>query len=647
MEREGENIILIVNDQPNQLEMMGILLRQAGYQVLTARDGREAFEIAKRDHPHIVVSDVAMPETDGIELCRLIRADAELHATPILLVSAVRKDTASAVEGLQAGADDYLEVPYNPMRLIAKVSRLGERARSEAALRESEERYRQLVELSPNGILLHNEGKIVFINTAGLKLFGASHPEQLLGRPVMDLVHPDYREVTGERIRQVREEGRTVPLIEEKLLRLDGAVIDAEVTATPFNSEGKPAVQVVFRDITARKRAEEALRYSEEQLRLSQRLEAIGRLAGGIAHDFNNLLTVIGGYSELLLLNLDQNDPTGQTIEEIKKASDRAASLTRQLLAFSRKQVLQPKVLDLNMVVAEMERMLRRLIGEDVELITELSPEVGHINADPGQIEQVLMNLIVNARDAMPQGGRIIIETSNVHLDEGYARQHVAVQPGPFVRLAVSDTGTGMNAETQKHIFEPFFTTKEMGKGTGLGLSTVYGIIKQSGGNIWIYSEVGRGTTFKIYLPRVEEEVEAIKPGAGDVGLPGRAETVLLVEDEEMVRRMTRGMLEMNGYRVIEASNGLEALMVCERHDGPIDLLLTDVVMPQMSGRELADRLATAHPEMRVLYMSGYTDDAIVQHGVLEAGTAFLEKPFTPQVLARKVRGVLDKGQDG
>ncbi len=642
MKSEGDISILAINDEPGQLKIMCAHLRQAGYQIFTAHDGHEGFEVTKREHPHLVISDVAMPKTSGIELSRLIRADPELSATPILLVSALRKDTASVVEGLQAGADDYLEAPYDPIHLIAKAARLVERGRYEAALRESEERYRHLIELSPNGILLDTQGQISFVNTDGAEFLGAGHPEQLLGRPTLDIVHPDDREITGEMIRQVREEGRTVPLIEEKLLRLDGAVIEAEVMAAPFTSEGKPAVQVVFRDVTARKRAEEALRESEEQLRLSQRLEAIGRLASGIAHDFNNLLTVIGGYSELLLHQLDQNNPMSQIVEEIRKAGDHAASLTRQLLAFSRKQVLQPKVLDLNSVVTEMEMMLRRLIGEDIELITVLSPNAARINADPGQIEQVLMNLVVNARDAMPQGGKLIIRTDNVELTEGYASQHIAVRPGRYVMLAVSDTGTGIDAETQKRIFEPFFTTKKIGKGTGLGLSTVYGIIKQSGGNIWVYSEVGRGTTFKIYLPLVDEEAESIQPRATDATPPRGTETVLLVEDEEMVRRMTRGMLEMNGYTVIEAANGEEALAVCERHHGPFHLLLTDVVMPQMSGRELAQAIATLHPEMRVLYMSGYTDDAILHHGALDPGTVLLEKPFTSSALARKVREVLD-----
>jgi signal transduction histidine kinase/ActR/RegA family two-component response regulator len=402
------------------------------------------------------------------------------------------------------------------------------------------------------------------------------------------------------------------------------------------------AVTTLQREVAERKAAEEALRESEQQLRMSQRLEAVGQLAGGVAHDFNNLLTVITGYSDLILTQLKEDDPLRHKADEVRKAAERAASLTRQLLAFSRKQVLQPKVLDLNSLVAEMSKMLRRLIGEDIELILALKPALARIKADPGQVEQVLMNLLVNARDAMPQGGKMVVETAQAELSEAYADMHIAVTPGQYVMLAVSDTGEGMDAETQKHIFEPFFTTKEVGKGTGLGLATVYGIVKQSGGNIWVYSEKGRGTTFKIYLPRVEEEAEHQSGGERVERLRG-TETILLVEDEAMVRKLTRSILEENGYRVLEAANGEEALRLCSQYQGPIHLMVTDVVMPLMNGRELAQRMLDSCREVRVLYMSGYTDDAIVHHGVLDPSTHFLEKPFTPDALARKVREVLEK----
>jgi signal transduction histidine kinase/ActR/RegA family two-component response regulator len=380
---------------------------------------------------------------------------------------------------------------------------------------------------------------------------------------------------------------------------------------------------------------------AEEQLRQAQKMEAVGKLAGGVAHDFNNLLTVINGQTALSLRRLSQDDPMYQKLEAIQGAGERAASLTRQLLAFSRKQMLQPKVLDLNKVIFETNKILQRLIGEDIDLLIGLGPELGKVRADPSQIEQVLMNLAVNARDAMPQGGKLTIETHNVFIDDEYASHHFSVRPGHYVVLAVSDTGCGMDEATQSNIFDPFFTTKEVGKGTGLGLSTVYGIVKQSGGNIWVYSEVGRGTTFKIYLPCVDSPIRESKVIAEDTFLHLGTETVLLVEDEERVRDMTKEILEESGYQVLEAKHGQEALFIADQHPGTIHLMLSDVVMPQMSGRELAERLAPLRQDMKVLYMSGYTDDAIVHHGVLDEGMSFIEKPFTPNALARKVREIL------
>jgi CheY-like chemotaxis protein len=371
-------------------------------------------------------------------------------------------------------------------------------------------------------------------------------------------------------------------------------------------------------------------------------MEAVGKLAGGVAHDFNNLLTAVNGHSELAMRRLEPDDPLYRKLEAIKKAGERAAALTRQLLAFSRKQILQPKVLDLNQVVFEMNKMLQPLIGEDVDLFTRLTPDLGKVKADPGQIEQVLMNLTVNARDAMLKGGRLTIETANVYLDEGYVRHHAAVVAGWYVMLAVSDNGCGMDDVTQERIFEPFFTTKEVGKGTGLGLSTVYGIVKQSGGHIWVYSEVGRGTTFKVYLPCVDKSTEEPELSTDETKVLVGTETVLLVEDEEMVRDMAKEILQESGYQVLEAKHGHEALLVAEHHHGPIHLMLSDVVMPQMSGRELAEQLTPLRGEMKVLYMSGYTDDAIVHHGVLDEGMAFIGKPFTPGALARKVRETLN-----
>jgi len=380
----------------------------------------------------------------------------------------------------------------------------------------------------------------------------------------------------------------------------------------------------------------------EQQLRQAQKMEAIGQLTGGIAHDFNNMLTVILGYSELLLKSLPTDAPLRDHVEQVKEAGERASLLTKQLLAFSRKQVLQPKVLDLNAVLTNMDRMLQRMIGEDITLVAVPSPGLWRVYADPSQVEQVMMNLAVNARDAMRNGGKVTIETANVELDDAYAREHVSVQPGPYVMLAVSDTGCGMDAETQARIFEPFFTTKEPGKGTGLGLSTVYGIVKQSRGYIWVYSEVGRGTAFKIYLPRGEGAVETVEPGVAPAKTVRGSETILLAEDDHAVRALLRSTLQEHGYTVLEAHHGKHAIQVCEQHAGPIHLLVTDVVMPEMSGREVAEHLKPSRPNMKVLFMSGYTDKAIVHHGELDPGTAFLQKPFTPDALASKVREVLD-----
>jgi len=382
-------------------------------------------------------------------------------------------------------------------------------------------------------------------------------------------------------------------------------------------------------------------RHLEEQFRQSQKMEAVGQLAGGIAHDFNNLLTAILGNTQLLLRDLPPGDSKRGDVEEIRKASERAASLTRQLLAYSRRQMLQPEVLDLNVVVAEMDRMLRRLIGEHIALVTVLAPDLGRVRADPNQIEQVIVNLAVNARDAMPDGGKLMIETANLTLDESFAQAHLGSVAGEYALLAVTDTGTGMDATVRAHVFEPFFTTKEVGKGTGLGLATVYGIVKQSGGYISVYSEVGHGSTFKIYLPRIVATADAV--GSVQKGGPTRGtETVLVVEDEPAVLQLSQRALEAQGYVVLAASDPPAALRVVERHGGTIHLLLTDVVMPTMSGAELAERLVAQRPGIRVLYMSGYPGDAVVQHGALPSGSAFLQKPFSPDGLSRKVRDVLD-----
>jgi PAS domain S-box-containing protein len=510
-----------------------------------------------------------------------------------------------------------------------------QRKRTEEALRESEERYRRFFEEDLTADFISTpEGRLLACNPAFARIFGFASVEEAIQSNLVALYpNPHARQTFLELLRGKKK----LEYYETELRRRDGSPVHViENVIGTFDEQGELVeMKGYLFDITERKRL-------EEQLQQSQKMEAIGRLAGGIAHDFNNLLTAIMGYSELFAYELDPKDPRQRFVQEIHKTAQRAASLTRQLLAFSRKQVLQPRVLDLNAALASIEKMLRRVIGEDIDLVTRLSPDLGSVKVDPGQIEQVIMNLSVNARDAMPRGGKLTIETANVDLDDDYARRHVGVTPGAYVMLAVSDTGSGMDPETQSRIFEPFFTTKSHGAGTGLGLSTVYGIVKQSGGHIWLYSEPGRGTTFKIYFPRVEEEAETEQPTPVIPQPTGGSETILLVEDEEVVRDVAHRILLRYGYNVLVAEHGEEALHICETHDGAIHLMITDVVLPQMSGRELADRVTGLRPEMKVLYVSGYTDNAIVHHGVLEPGTAFLGKPFTPDTLAVKVREVLD-----
>ncbi len=518
-----------------------------------------------------------------------------------------------------------------------------ERKRMEDALRDSEDRYRRLVDGSPEMIFVVCEGRIVYMNQTGIRLLGALSADAVAGKPILEIVHPDSRDVVRGRMRQVVGEGRATSLMEQKYVRLDGSALEVEAMGVPILHQGQPAVQVFARDLTRRKETEEALHRSQEQFRQAQKMEAVGRLAGGVAHDFNNLLTAIRGYADLLLMQIDDGFPLRREVEEIQRAADRAADLTHQLLAFSRKQVLQPKVLDLNAVMSNMDKMLRRLIGEDVDLITVLRPGLGMVKVDPGQIEQVIMNLAVNARDAMPEGGKITIETANVELSAEYAAFHAAVQPGPHVMLTVTDTGTGMDDETKQRLFEPFFTTKELGKGTGLGLSTVYGIVKQSRGSIWVYSEPGEGTCFKIYLPRHEPAEGAHRAAKRARAAPRGKETILLVEDEAVVRMLAAEIMRKSGYHVLEAGNGAAALRLIDDRKNFIDLMLTDVVMPGMGGRQLVEQLPAFLMGMKVLYMSGYPDEAIGRHGFLEPGTPFLQKPFTADGLLRKVREILDE----
>ncbi len=502
------------------------------------------------------------------------------------------------------------------------------------AIADSESRYRSLFERNMAGVFRSTiEGRLIDFNAAFAQMYGYTR-EELLNLPTGQL----YRGGAEERARRIdeRRKGAYSSRFEMEYIRKDGSPLWAIQNMSFVKDEhGNEVMEGTLLDVTDR-------HLLELQLRQAQKMEAVGRLAGGVAHDFNNLLTIINGYSELQMQVTEPGTPVNDYADQIRAAGTRAASLTRQLLAFSRQQVLQPQIVNLNIVLANMEKMLLRLIGEHIQISTIMAPALGSVKVDPGQIEQVVMNLVLNARDAMPMGGKLTLETANLELSEKYVRDHRGVSPGQYVQLIVSDTGEGMDSDTLSRIFEPFFTTKEQGKGTGLGLATVYGIVRQSGGHVWAYSELERGTTFKIYLPRVDD----MPPSSEHEHTSGEersgSETILVVEDDRALRDLTESILASRGYRVLAAETPEEVDAACQRVGFSVDLVLTDVVMPVMSGREIAARVVDQCPKVKVLYMSGYTSDAIVHHGVLDRGIAFLQKPFTPTSLVAKVREVLD-----
>jgi two-component system cell cycle sensor histidine kinase/response regulator CckA len=549
----------------------------------------------------------------------------------------------------KGGASITVEVFSHAVQLAGRSYRLSvvrditERRLAEEQMERIHSEYHSLLNSIGEGVhWIGVDGRIRFENPAAAGMLGYEVSE-LIGKPAHLTMHHTRADGSPYPVDEcviyaTLRDGVARHAIDEVFWRKDGTSFAVEYVSTPIRDEkDRPAgTVVVFTDITDRRRL-------EEQLRQSQKMEAVGRLAGGVAHDFNNLLTVIFGYSDVLLQGLEPG-PLHEAMQEVRRASERAAALTRQLLAFSRKQTLVPEVLNLGDVVSALSTMVVRLIGEDVKVSVVVSPCLGQVKADRGQVEQVVMNLAVNARDAMPKGGSLLFELKNVELDDSYAATHAEVKPGPYVLLAISDTGTGMDAETKKRIFEPFFTTKETGKGTGLGLSTVHGIVHQSGGAINVYSEPGRGTTFKVYLPRFAGDAAVRRPVSGDhPALRAGSETVLVVEDEAAIRQLTKLILQKDGYTVLLAESPVAAERIAGSHPGPIHLMLTDVVMPGMRGPELAERLIRLRPDLRVLYMSGYTDNAIAHHGFLDAGTEFLQKPFTPLGLMQKIREVLSR----
>ena len=639
--------ILHLEDDPNDMELVRSTLKKGGIDCdVEVVSDRPSFVAAfERGNADLILSDFSLPSFDGLSALKIVRARAA--DLPFIIVSGTLGEEA-AIDSLHSGATDYV-LKHRLARLGPAVCRAmseadGRRARREVeeALQNERQFLRALLESLEVGIVAcDRNGILTLFNRATREFHGL--PEEPL---------PPER--WAEHLRLFRADGKT-PLEKEAIplfRALQGEQVrNAELTIVPADglsrtvvASGQPILDghgrnlgavIAMHDITERKQL-------EEQLRQSQKMEAVGRLAGGIAHDFNNLLNVITGYGELISERLPQGDPMGPKVDQIKKAAQRAASLTRQLLAFSRKQVIEPRVLDLNALLADLDKMLRRMIGEDIEMSTVEGQPLGRIKADPGQIEQIVMNLVVNARDAMPQGGKLTLGTANVDLDHAFARRNAGARAGAYVLLSVVDTGTGMDPETQSHIFEPFFTTKEMGKGTGLGLATVYGIVKQNNGYIEVESAPGRGACFRVYLPRVQDRAEALR-ARESTAPPQGSETILVVEDEDLVRQVVREALRSFGYTVLETGDAEEGARICKSHAGSIHLLMTDVIMPKMNGRALAKRLILQRPDLKVLYMSGYTDSAIVQHGVLEPGVSFLQKPFALTTLARKVRDVLDE----
>ncbi|MDX1631536.1 MAG: response regulator [Thermoanaerobaculia bacterium] len=640
--------VLLVEDDPDDRVLVRRYLEEGlGEQDLsleTASSLEEARSFLEGDGFDAALVDYRLGPDDGLDLVRWIR-ESDLDLAAVLLTG--KGDEEVAAEAMRDGADDYLaKAGLGPQRLATSVQRSLELARARRERREarealarSEARYRTIVETANEGVwIVDEEGRTTFANERMAEMLGISRGE-LVGKSMDEFVDEEYRARTRKNLERRRE--GIADRYEFPLRRPDGSRLWVLVSATPvYDEDGRyEGSLAMVADLTEHRKL-------EEQVREAQKLDAVGRLAGGVAHDFNNVLSVIVGYGEMLLDQLPETGTARKQLGRVLEAAGRAERLIQQLLAVGRKQISRPRVTDLSSLLGEMEELIRRHVGEAVDLRISRPDSPAPVLVDRGQMEQVVINLVSNARDAMPGGGKLTLEVQTAHLDEEYRRRRPGVEPGEHVMLAVSDTGQGMDEETRSHAFEPFFTTKDPGKGTGLGLASVHGIVRQSGGHVWLYSEPGRGTTIKIYLPRTEEEEEWGRPEKSATPVRGGTEKILVVEDAEMVRNLVRDSLETFGYRVLTAETP-EAAEDLATSDPGIDLLVTDVVMPDLSGPELAGRIREQRPELPVLYMSGYSDEAIVHHGVLPSATEFLPKPFSPGDLARKVREVLaDRVQD-
>lgn len=583
---------------------------------------------------------LGLPVRGSKKTASVIEIRSHCGSLPIIVLVSRKKEELGK-EFVKQGATEYLlKETLNRETLRMALRYAMEREHTESAARQHEQRFQDLFENAKDILFtLDLDGNITALNRSGEEVLGMSRSD-VLQRNIKSLVAPEHQAACGEMMRRILDD-QPLQQFEINLIRKDGRKVVLEASVRLIQSgRKKEGVRGIARDVTGR-------RHLETIARQSQKFEAIGRLSGGLAHDFNNLLCVIGGHAEVLSERLDPTDPVINHVNQIRKAADSAAALTRQLLAYSCRQVIHPRTLILNSIIVETGKLLGRLIGEHIEMVAALDPALGHVHVDPVQVEQVLMNLVLNARDAMPQGGKLTVQTSNITLDENQKSKHSYVPSGNYVQFSVTDTGCGMTEETLSRIFEPFYTTKELGKGTGLGLATVYGIIKQSGGFIWVYSEFGHGTTFKIYLPRVDIPLTPLLPSKPLKGVQTGTETILLVEDAEPLRTLTKEILERGGYTVLEAGNGIEAIQAANNFTGPIDLLLTDVIMPTMGGQPLAAKLSRTRPNMKVLYMSGYPNDGMAWSGTLASGVLLLEKPFTREILMRRLRQALDQqGED-